>query len=62
MLFSIALIIRGTLKTILSEVKKTIRLQYKLQNMPPRFALLTIYKASVRPHVDFDDIIYDQTN
>ena len=32
----------------------------KLQNMLPRRALLTIYKSFVRPHLYYEDIIYDQ--
>ena len=34
----------------------------KLQNRFPRQALSTIYKAFVRPHLDYWDIIYDQPN
>ena len=28
--------------------------------MLPRYTLLTIYKTLLRPHLDYDDIIYDQ--
>ena len=28
----------------------------------PRSSLLTIYKSFVRPHLDYGDVIYDQTN
>ena len=43
---------------------KEIRVKFnkKLQNRLPRQVLLTIYKSLVRPHLDFGDIIYDQTN
>ena len=34
----------------------------KLQNLLPRTALITLYKAFVRPHLDYDDIIYDQAH
>ena len=34
----------------------------KLQNILPRPALLTIHKCFVRPHLDYDDIIYDQAS
>ena len=34
----------------------------KLQNRLPRQALLTIYKSFVTPHLDYQDIIYDQPN
>ena len=30
--------------------------------MLPLQALLTIYKSFVRPHFDYDDIIYDKPN
>ena len=45
---------------ILNKVNKTIGLLCKLQNIPPRSALLTIYKSFIRPHLDYGDIIYDQ--
>ena len=32
----------------------------KLQNRLPRQALLTIFKSFARPHLDYEDIIYDQ--
>ena len=28
----------------------------------PRHSLLTIYKSLIRPHLDYGDIIHDQTN
>ena len=31
------------------------------QPILPRFSLLTIYKTFVRPHLDYEDMIYDQT-
>ena len=33
----------------------------KLQNNLPRTLLVTIYKFFVRPHLDFEDILYDHT-
>ena len=30
------------------------------QDLLPRSLLITIYKAFVRPHLDYGDIIYDQ--
>ena len=33
----------------------------KLQNNLPRAPLITIYKSFVRPHLDYGDILYDQT-
>ena len=42
--------------------EKRVKFNKKLQNRLPRQVLLTIYKSLVRPHLDFGDIIYDQTN
>ena len=46
------------LKKVESNVNKTIGIIRKLQNVLPRSALLTIYKSSIRPHLDYGDIIY----
>ena len=35
---------------------------HKLQNLLPRTALITLYKAFVRPHLDYGDIIYGQAH
>ena len=43
-----------------SKTKKTIGLIRKLQNTLRRQALITIYEAFVRPHLDYGDILYDQ--
>ena len=43
-----------------TEIKRTIGLLRKLQILLPRIALITIYKAFTRPHLDYDDILYDQ--
>ena len=32
----------------------------RLQSALPRITLVTIYKAFVRPHMDYGDILYDQ--
>ena len=48
------------LKSIFSKVNKTIGLLRKLQYILPRSPLLTIYKSFTRPHLDYDDITYDQ--
>ena len=45
---------------ILNKVNKTIELLRKLRNTLSRFALLTIYKKFVRPHLNYGYIIYDQ--
>ena len=46
---------------MLNRVNRTIRLPRKLQNTLPRPSLLIIYKSFIRPHLDYGDIIYDQT-
>ena len=48
------------LKVITTKVNKTIGLIRKLQNILPRPALMTIYKTFVRPHLDYDNVIYDE--
>ena len=47
-------------KTVLSKTNRTIGLLRKLQNLLPREALITIYKAFVRPHLDYGDVLFDQ--
>ena len=49
------------LKTIVNKINKTIGLLLKFQNFLPRKPLLTIYKSIIRPHLDYGDIIYDQS-
>ena len=49
------------LKMILNKVNKTVRLLRKLLNILPRSALCTIYKSFIRAHLDYGDIICDQT-
>ena len=39
---------------------KTIGLLRKFFNLLPRQALVTIYKAFIRPHLDYGDVLYDQ--
>ena len=48
------------LKTVLFQINRTIGLIRMLQNLLPRSALITLYKAFVRPHLDYGDILYDQ--
>ena len=49
------------LNHVLNKVNKTIGLLRKLQNLLSRSALITIYKAFVRQHHDYGDILFDQT-
>ena len=48
------------LNKVESKVNKTIGIIYKLQNVLPRSALLTIYRLFIRPHLDYGDMIYDK--
>ena len=47
------------IKEKLSKVYKGIGLLRNLSNKLPRQALVTIYKAFIRPHLDYGDIVYD---
>ena len=49
------------LKTILQKTNKTIGLLRKLQTLLPTAPLITIYKSFIRPHLDYGDMIYDQS-
>ena len=49
------------LNNALSKVNKTTRLLRKLEAFLPRPSLVTVYRAFVRPHLVYGDIIYDQT-
>ena len=47
-------------KFALNKVQKTIGLLRKFQQILPRQSLITIYKSFIRPHLDYDDIVYDR--
>ena len=47
----------NALKIVATRINKAIGLLRKLQNLLPRAALTTIYKAFVRPHRDYGDIL-----
>ena len=49
------------IKNILTKLNKTIGLLQKLQNILAQESLLTIFKSFVRPHLDYGDVIYDQS-
>ena len=46
----------------LTKVYKGIGLLRNLSNKPPRQALVTIYKAFIRPCLGYGDIVYDKPN
>ena len=48
------------IKMVFRKISKIIVLLRKLHNFLPRNALITIYKAFIRPHLDYGDILYDQ--
>ena len=45
---------------VLAKVNKAVGLLRKLRNILPRTTLVTIYKAFIRPHLDYGDVLYDQ--
>ena len=49
------------LEIVLCKINKIIGLIHRLQNLLPRTALITLYKAFVCPHLDYGNIIYDQS-
>ena len=49
------------LKNILNKVNKGIGILRKLRHVLPRPSLLTIYKSFIRPHLDYRNVIYDQS-
>ena len=50
------------LKEKISIANKGIGIIRRLYNFLPRFTLINIYKAYVRPHLDYGDIIYDNSS
>ena len=48
------------LKMVSLKISKTLGLLRKLHNLLPRSALITIYKAFVRPYLHYGNILYDQ--
>ena len=48
------------IKEIIKKTTKNIGPLRKLQNILPRSALITIYKALIRPILDYSDIAYDK--
>ena len=48
------------IKMVFRKISKTIGLLRNLRNFLPRAALITIYKAFIRSHLDYGDILYDE--
>ena len=61
MIFDSKLSFDEHLKSVLKRISKTVGLLQKLQDIFPRTSLITIYKSFARPHLDYGEIIYDQT-
>ena len=61
MILGTKLNIQKHIKNILTKVYKTTGLLWKLQNILPRGLLLAIFNPFVRPHLDYGDVIYDQS-
>ena len=47
------------LKNVFTKTNKMIGLLQKLSNLLPRQALVTVYKAFVRCHLDYVDVLFD---
>ena len=61
MIFDSKLSFDEHLKSVLKRISKTVGLLQKLQDIFPRTSLITIYKSFARPHLDYGEILYDQT-
>ena len=48
------------IKEIIAKANKGLGIIRKFRSILPRNALLTIYKAFIRPNIDYCDFIYDQ--
>ena len=62
MILDSKLIFTNHLKENLSIAIKGIGIIRRLYNFLPRFTLLNIYQAYVRPHLDYRDVIYDNSS
>ena len=61
MIFDSKLSFDEHLKSGLKKISKTVGLLRKFQGILPRTSSITIYKSFARPHLDYGDIINDQT-
>ena len=48
------------LNNILAKVNKAAGLLHKLRNILSKTTLITIWKAFIRPHLDYGDVLHDQ--
>ena len=48
------------LKNAFDKTNKTIGLLKKVSNLLPSQALVNIYKAFIRPHLDYGHVLYDK--
>ena len=53
---------KSDIDKVLTKASKGIAVIKRLRNSLPRKSLITIYKAIIRPHVAYGDILYDQPN
>ena len=48
------------LKMVFGEISKTIGLPHKLQNLFAKASVIIMYKAFIRLHLDYGDVVYNQ--
>ena len=54
---------KSRIDKVLTKASKGIAVKKRLiKNSLPRKSLITIYRAIIRPHLDYGDILYDQPN
>ena len=56
------LIFKSHIDKVLTKTSKSIAVIKRFRNFLPSKLLVTIYKAIIRPHLDYGDIPYDQPN
>ena len=53
---------KSHINKVLTKTGKEIAVIKRLWNSLPRKSLITIYKATIRPHLGYGDFLYDQPN
>ena len=61
MIFDLKLSFDKHLESVLKRIRKAVGLLQKFQGVLPRTSSITIYKSFARLHLDYGDLIYDQT-